>query len=466
MRKHILYFAALLIGLIGIVSCEDNDIVKMNENVAPVTLNDLSSSSFVLLMENQADEFQKFTWSKDDYGFQASTTYTIQVAKAGQNFDGAENVISVNNKTDVSVSIKEFNDKLLSIGLTPDEQAEVDIRVVSTVNPKVPGIPSNVKTITVTPYATEFLPIYMVGDAVKGWNLTAAVEVQSEEFNVYNTIAYFNSGGAFRFFSEPDWEKTKWNFNDFTTISELLIQQPGSSDNNFQFEGESGYYKIIANGKTKTLTLESVAEPVLYMVGGAINGWEWAEGIPVKMTYIKPGVFEATTNFKKDIFRFFGQYGWDGVSYNYPFFSEVDGMFEENADDGDKNLRFVGEEGEYKITVDLNKKFVRIGDETFPPIFAVGAALNGWNWDNPITIDAVSSGVYKGTMTFTTQNETFRFFAQKDWNPNSYNYPYFTTVDPLFINAEDGDKNFKFLGEPGDYVITVNVNTKVVSVEQ
>ena len=107
----------------------------------------------------------------------------------------------------------------------------------------------------------------------------------------------------------------------------------------------------------KTVAATPVAEPLLYMVGdGTSAGWSWST--PIKMTYIKPGVFEATTTYiASGAFRFFPQADWGPDSYNYPYFTSVDVGFI-NANDGDKNLKYVGPAGPYKIRVDLNAKTV------------------------------------------------------------------------------------------------------------
>jgi starch-binding outer membrane protein SusE/F len=73
-------------------------------------------------------------------------------------------------------------------------------------------------------------------------------------------------------------------------------------------------------------------------------------------------------------------------------------------------------------------------------------------------------GVFKATTAF--QNDTFRFFAQANWGPDSFNYPFFTTVDSKFENGNDGDKNLRFIGTPGTFTITVDLNNKTVQMAQ
>ena len=199
------------------------------------------------------------------------------------------------------------------------------------------------------------------------------------------------------------------------------------------------------------------------MTGDGTGGWDQpGTGASVKMTYLKPGVFEASATFiANGAFRFFAQPDWGPTSYNYPYFTSVNSNFV-NASDGDSNLRYIGTTGVQKIKVDLNEKTVTLGD---PVLFMSGDATGGWDQPgsgNSVTMTYKGPGIFEATTTFTN-NGAFRFFAQPDWGPTSYNFPYFTTVDSRFANAGDGDSNLRFTGTTGSYTINVNLTTKVVT---
>lgn len=112
----------------------------------------------------------------------------------------------------------------------------------------------------------------------------------------------------------------------------------------------------------------------------------------------------------------------------------------------------------------------RKGDavETIPEeLYVTGEALGGWDWtDNHEQMTSTGNGVFELT-TDLVKDGAFRFFAQADWGPNDYNYPYFEggTIDELLENAEDGDSNFKFIGDDGSYTITVNFVDTSVDIE-
>lgn len=458
------YLFAFITLALAFVGCEDDtERAILKTEVAPNEFLAPASSSYVLTLENKDAKLETFKWTAPDYGFPAGVTYELQIDHASNNFANPVEVLTTSSLS-ADVMVGAFNDFLLGLGLTPEEPAEIDLRVVATISDKVPPVFSSKQTITVTPYATVFPSIYGMGAGMKGWGPWPdnAVELVSSEFKKYYTITQLINGEAFRFFEQLDWGPVSYNYPYFTSVSSTLVNA-NDGDSNFRVAGASGWYEINVDLVNKTVTAEPTEEPQLYMVGAAVGGWDQA--LAVKMTYIKPGVFEGTANFINDTFRFFAQNDWGPTSYNYPYFTTVDPNFE-NANDGDSNLRYVGTPGSQKVTVDLINKTVTLGDIPDPELYMTGDALNGWSWDEGIYVPMtyIGGNEFEATATFTN-GKAFRFFAQTDWGPTSYNYPYFTTVDADFENAADGDSNLRYIGTTGARTIRVNLTTKVVTLQ-
>lgn len=465
MKKLKIYFALALLA-VGFSSCEDDSPkATLKSNVAPNELQTPSSGSYVLTSENAAQTMETFAWTETDFGFKAGVDYTLQIDLKGNDFANAVDVTTTSG-LEAAIITGEFNDLLLGLGLTPEEAAEIDVRVMSSVHNSVPEVYSNLRSIEVTAYATTFPPIYGMGAALKGWGPWPdnAVEWQSSEFRKYETIAYFTNGETFRWFQQLDWGPTAYNYPYFTTVSPIF-ENANDGDSNLRVVGATGWYKVAVDLGGKIVSAEAVDEPVLYMMGAALNGWGPWPANAVKMTYIKPGVFEATATFSVEAFRFFAQPDWGPDSYNYPYFESVDANFE-NANDGDSNLKYIGTPGPQKVTVDLNAKTVTVGDTPDPVLYMMGAALNGWGpWpDAAVSMTYKGPGLFEATATFTN-GEAFRFFEQADWGPTSYNYPYFTTVDSDFANAGDGDSNLSYVGVTGERTVTVDLTAKTVALD-
>jgi len=233
-------------------------------------------------------------------------------------------------------------------------------------------------------------------------------------------------------------------------------------------------YKIAADGTTDDGTR-------IYMIGAAVpSGWNPDEAI--EMVNIAPDTYRTTTTFTNERFRFFGQKDWGPISYNFPYFTSVPEEYFENArqpdrEDGDENLWFKGEPGDYIITVDLGAKTITMtpasDDGTVDDgtrIYIVGAAVPAVGWDaaNAQELVNIAPNVYRATVEL--ENERFRFLKQQDWG-DGYNFPYFTGyVNNMLENArqpdrEDGDENLWFKGTPGTYVVTVDVEKKTVELD-
>jgi starch-binding outer membrane protein SusE/F len=357
--KKILIFLPFLLIAFSFAGCEkEGEKVTIKETIAANDLNALSASSFVLLIDNAANDFQTFTWTAVDYGFPTVVTYTIQVDKKANNFSSPADVVSVTSALTTTVKIGDLNKVLLAMSLAPDAAVAMQFRIKAVINSGVAPVFSTVTEATITPYAVVFPPIYMCGAATGGWDWAKSVEMRSSAPNVYQTIGYFLNNEAFRFFKQHDWGPTSYNYPYFTTVSPLF-ENANDGDKNLKFLGTTGYFKITVNMTAKSVAMESVSEPKMFMTGAALGGWDWTTNF-VQMTWKSNGMFEAITDFKNgETFRFFAQQDWGPTGYNYPYFDggTVSALFE-NANDGDKNFKFVGTTGSYKITLNMLDKII------------------------------------------------------------------------------------------------------------
>lgn len=100
------------------------------------------------------------------------------------------------------------------------------------------------------------------------------------------------------------------------------------------------------------------------------------------------------------------------------------------------------------------------------PIYVVGAGAPdaGWNWGSPIVFEC-ENDVFTAKMRLA--NDAFRFFTEEGNWDTGQNYPYYEsegyTIDPLLENAQDGDSNFSFIGEPGIYTVVVDDVNKTIT---
>lgn len=369
MKKLILLILGLS-GLLVFTSCEDTTgPVVDTEPEAPEISQPTAGSTFVLNREESETEIDMMEWTSANFGFSAAVQYTIELDPTGSSFESPIEITTING-TSYSPTVGQLNERLLTAGLAGGEENSVFLRVKAHLSDDVSPAYSQAVEVTFTPYLDDFPPIYMIGAAVGGWDPSLAVIVPSSEPNVYTTLAEFTSNEAFRFFGQQDWGPDSWNYPYFADNGgdvdpKFVDAQDG--DNNFQFTGATGWYRITVNFETYSVQLEEAEEPIMYMTGLAVGGWDQpGTGESVKMAFVQEGVFEATTDFSNAgdaNFRFFGQADWSPDSYNYPYFADNDGEispFLVDAGDGDNNFEFTGEDGTFYIKVDINNYTVEM----------------------------------------------------------------------------------------------------------
>ncbi len=210
----------------------------------------------------------------------------------------------------------------------------------------------------------------------------------------------------------------------------------------------------------------AVVFPPIYACGAATGGWSWTLYTYKELRSSAPNIYSTIIYFTNNqTFRFFKQTDWSPTDYKFPYFTGTVSDLFVNANDGDSNFKFTGTSGYYQVTVNMTTKSVSMAAVAEPTLFMTGAALGGWDWTTHyVKLTWLSNGIYQATANFITAN-TFRFFAQQDWGPTGYNYPYFSagTISNLFINANDGDKNFQFTGTTGNFKITVNMVDLIIT---
>jgi hypothetical protein len=127
------------------------------------------------------------------------------------------------------------------------------------------------------------------------------------------------------------------------------------------------------------------------------------------------------------------------------------------------------------MQIDTENETITLGPAVVGPncnfdqlwVVGAGAVDAGWGWDSPVAISCTGTGVYEGNINLT--NDAFRLFTDKslEWASPSFNFPYYAdasyTIDANFENADDGDKNFKFVGTPGTYFLSIDTVNKTIT---
>jgi hypothetical protein len=194
----------LTISSLMLWSCtKDDTLVKVGTGTA-AALN-TSVSSVVLTKPNIANTAITFTFSPASFGYDAAVTNTLQIARTGTSFASPKEFTLDPGVTTKSFTVLDFNALLLSMNLTPGTASQIDVRLKSSISTAVNPVYSNVKSVSVTPFALiEYL--YMPG-AYQGWNPTSADSLTSETGNgIYKGTIQFNaSTSEFKLLKKKSW---------------------------------------------------------------------------------------------------------------------------------------------------------------------------------------------------------------------------------------------------------------------
>ncbi len=225
---------------------------------------------------------------------------------------------------------------------------------------------------------------------------------------------------------------------------------------------------VASNGEISNIVTLSftpfVIEVTELFVNGTFSNWDPTQGIPMNSSEFN--IFTVNIDLL------------DGDDFNFLPSNTSDEVVWQLVENGSSELTKFGgvnlsgyTTGNYDITVDLNTNIFTIVEITFPDaLFLVGAGVPvaGWGWDTLVEMTLTQVDVFEVTTDLV--NDAFRFFTVNgDWG-SGLNYPYFIndgyTIDANFEDAQDGDNNFRFVGTPGVYAITVNgVNKTITAVE-
>ncbi|MDO5980802.1 glycoside hydrolase family 53 protein [Flavivirga spongiicola] len=318
--------------------------------------------------------------------------------------------------------------------------------------------------------------IWALGNGVPDalWNWDNAIEITCD--GTSNSIEVNLAEGHFRFFqTEGDWTSGigyQYFVNRGYTI-DAKLKGVGDGDDNFVFEGTEGLYTLEIDHNAKTIVLEPVISEPFYALGDTLpGGWSFDDATLVESPIF--GIRKATVNLSPGTFRFFTIKDDWASGLNYAYFADqgytIDANLE-NAGDGDQNFRFTGTIGEYVLEInDHDKTITLLGTGPFPSLWTVGDAVpGGWGFnDDTIEFTQTFGGIW--TANLDLNSGVFRFFQTfGTWDTNN-NYAFYANegfeIDANFENDGSGDENFRFIGTPGAYTLTINANNKKITLEE
>jgi len=208
-----LFFPTFLAVLLFAASCEKqgdfspSPVLKFNAK--PVITAPTDASVWVL---TEADENNPFevTWTAADFNFQAATTYSVELDRAGNDFANAV-VLGTSTGLSLASTVSKLNTALYTTLSLPGEAvANVEMRLVARVSPEVSAVYSDPISLQITPYTIVIVyPQLQVPGSYQGWdpsnNSTVIFSAKSD--NRYEGYLYFpNDNTEHKYTVGPSWD--------------------------------------------------------------------------------------------------------------------------------------------------------------------------------------------------------------------------------------------------------------------
>jgi hypothetical protein len=344
MKKFRIFFIILTAALL-VTSCEkDKSGPFLNESAAvPVITAPTTGTTMILTEANETQDLAKFTWTLPEYGFTAAVLYALQIDKAGNNFADAINVAST-TKPEMTVTVGDFNMKILTIGGNAGELGNYQIRVKATINDSIPALISSAVALAVTPYEKVIIypMLYVPGDH-NGWSAdNAATGIYSAKSNnIYEGYMWFKDATTgFKLLKVPAWEEANTIGDPVSGGASGTLQIGSWGGNNITCNGGIGYYRIKANLPEKTYSWMKTTWGIIGP--GQAGGWDSDSNL----TYdVVTDLWTATLNLTAGEIKFRANDAW---TLNY------------GDDGGDRKLEENGANiavpsaGNYTVTLDLS----------------------------------------------------------------------------------------------------------------
>lgn len=265
-----LLFSTILTAAIFTACKKDENKVFFEGGTAP-SLTVSSTANLFLDSAIKNTVALTFNWTNPNYQFNTgissqNVTYILQIDTTGSNFTNPSiQETSIANDLSVSFTVKQMNTFLNKLSLERDVPHNIEFRVKSTLNGKVP-LYSNVVKIVITPYLDVAVPLpptgdlYVTGDGTpSGWTNNPPANQKCTQLSLteYSITMNLTPGFFYKFLSnltqwQPQYGGKEANGGDFSANMGL----PGQTDPDaIPTPAVSGSYKVTLNFVTGKYTV-------------------------------------------------------------------------------------------------------------------------------------------------------------------------------------------------------------------
>lgn len=464
--KNILKIALVLIlPLLLLQACRDEADRDWTSPEPSFKLYDTTLGSATLYPTMESNPFI-LTWDK----VSGASEYNV-VVSTDENF-ATKGSLGTSATNTFKTTIGNLNSALLQAGLSPYNAKMVYLRIENGT------AVSNAISFTVTPYpvAEPVITNPTAGQSVilDAANPTAVATTVKWTDYAYASANYkveiapkgsatFTEAGTTVNTKELSW--TNFVLNDAALKLGFPVGIPSEMDVRVSASTESTGGIITKTSKTVTFKVTPYLPAFVdfYIVGGGTAvGWDASKAQLLKRTNEKSVIYTYLQN--DGDFRFLGQQDWNPINYslnaagikeNYKYFNTWSSNL---VPSGDENMKFIGNSGLYKITIDQNSRDITIVPSSTPVLptnlYLVGS-IQGWDAPTALPMNQVGDGIYEYTIAIP-DGAAFKFLGQQGWSGMEWGN-LSEEGNSGFLGPNGDNNNIKFDGGGSMYKITANI---------
>ncbi|GAA4826362.1 SusE domain-containing protein [Algivirga pacifica] len=260
---------AVALGLFGMTatSCTEEalkpTVLAEEERTAPV----LSLDGSYVFAEETINDAMDLTWSPVNIGVNVGVSYKVELGKVGTDF--AEIVeLGITEETTLTVTRKDFNKGLLTLGLQADKVNNVEVRVTASFAnySGFESMTSEISTVEVTPWGdpTAFPDRLYLAGSFQGWdnsNEVTVLEPIDGAAGEYQGFFLFHEADTyFKILTKKGAWDSQWG--ERGDADGILDPNDGGDPDALAYSG-AGFYKIYVNFATKAYEVTPVTWGVI-----------------------------------------------------------------------------------------------------------------------------------------------------------------------------------------------------------
>ena len=322
MKNNIFKYLFLALTLIlGLTSCEDRDIISIENVSAPMTM-DLSTNSLVLDKNFPANPALTVTWEPAKLTVPVEIKYKVEISGTAAFTTPITLVTTDKSETFASFTNKEMNEAAKKIGLVAYESQKMYFRVTSFLANDGMSQQSPITSLNITPYLAsptyEYQDLFLIGaSTAAGWDNNANNQSLIPLLKTSNASKYTFTGYFKKDIADAGFKiikvKGSWDAQFGEGASAGTLSSDGGSGN-LQVPAD-GYYKLSIDIDELTYTIEPATAPATIYTNisiiGTVNG-DWNNDTQLTQSSFDPHLWSAFgITLGEGEFKFRANNAWD-----------------------------------------------------------------------------------------------------------------------------------------------------------